>query len=398
MKQKILLCINCLKDIGGISTSAINLINEIHDLYDLTILITSDYISPNYNIPSDVKIIRGSRYLRDVIIDRKYLSHQNIFQQIIRNARRVLNHYLLKQKGIEYALKRIKIEDEFDVAIAFTDYRYSNSECKCFDYEVVQNNVKASRKIAWIHNDPVKLGWTNELALKRLTKFDAIVNVSYYCKNIFDKIAPELKNKSYVVYNTYDIQGIKHKSISSEKLFSDNGKIHFVTVARIQIEQKRIDRIIDTCERLKNECVSNFDWTLVGTSPQVKELRDKVHSLGLDDYIQFVGLQPNPYPYMKQADAFVLTSEYEGLGMTIKESQILETPTFVTGFGAAVEAVEDGKQGIICDNSTEGVYRMINYLVQNPNIINKYRDYLRDNGVDNHIALNQFDNICRINK
>ena len=396
MKQKILLCINSLKDIGGISTSAINLIHEIHSAYDITICITSNYISPNYTIPPDVRIIKGSQYLRDVIIDRKYLSSQNIFQRFRRNARRIINHYILKQKGIVYALSKIKVEGDYDIAIAFTDYRYSYSECRCFDYDVVLNNVTATRKIAWIHNDPLKLGWTRELALNRLSKFDAIVNVCEYCKDVFDKIVPELQCKSYVVYNTYNIQEIRSKSNCEEKLYRDNEKIHFVTVARIQVEQKRIDRIIDTCKRLKDEGVTSFDWTLVGTSPTMPELRERVHNLELDDYIYFAGLKPNPYPYMKQADAFVLTSEYEGLGMTIKESQIVETPTFVTNFGSAKEAVERGKQGDICENSLDGVYRMIKFLVQNPGEILRYRNYLTEHPVDNALALSQFDIVCRI--
>lgn len=392
--KKILLCVNCLKDIGGISTAASNLINEIHDKYDVTLCLTSNYISPNYRLPSNVKIIKGSNYLRDVIIDRRMLSGQNWYQCIIRSIRRLLNHYILKTKGIEWALTRIKIEEQFDVAIAFSDYRYSKKLCKCYEYDVVLNNVSATKKIAWIHNDPIKLGWTKDLALARLSDFNAIVNVSESCKAIFDKIAPDLQRRSFVVYNTYNIEYILAQSTMIDKLYTDNGNIHFVTVARIQTEQKRIDRVIETCHRLKEEELVNFDWTLVGSSSELGDLIEKVHILGLDKLIHFVGLQPNPYPYMKQADAFVLTSSYEGLSMTIRESLILGTPTFVTNFGAAIEAVENGKQGEICENSTDGVYKMIKSILLAPDKIDKYRKYISQNPIDNAKALEQFDKIC----
>lgn len=392
--KKILLCVNCLKDIGGISTAASNLINEIHDKYEVTLCLTSNYISPNYQLPSNVKIIVGSNYLRDVIMDRAVLAGQSWWQKLIRNVRRLLNHYVLRTKGIEWALSRIKIDEQFDVAIAFSDYRYSLALCKCYEYDVVLNNVSARKKIAWIHNDPIKLGWTKKLAISRLSNFDIIVNVSEKCKEIFDGIVPELKNKSYVVYNMYDIKKILAQSILGDVLYTDKNKIHFVTVARIQTEQKRIDRVIETCRRLMEEGLINFDWTLVGSSSELGSLMEKVNVLKLDHLIRFVGLQANPYPYLKQADAFVLTSSYEGYGMTVREALILGTPAFITNYGAAIEVVENGKQGEICKNSTDGVYKMIRSVLQAPNKINRYREYILHNPIDNTKALGQFDDIC----
>lgn len=392
--KKIFICVNQLKDIGGIGTAAINLINEIHEMYEITLCLPSNFISPKYNIPNNVRVVRGSNYLRDVIVDRKELADQSLYQKILRNIRRVLNHYVLKTKGIEHALSLIKIDGIFDVAIAFGDFRYSYKDCKCFDYEIVLNNVVAKRKIAWIHNEPINHGWTNKLAKDRLSKFDAIVNVSFDCKRIFDSIIPEFENKSFVVYNMYNIENIKQKAITDDRLYEDNKKIHFVTVARIQRKQKRIDRIINVCKRLKDEGKINFDWTLVGYSPELIFLEQEVINLGLNNIIRFVGLQTNPYPYMQQADAFVLSSEFEGFGMVLRESQILGTPTFTTNFGASEEAILNKKQGEVCFNSEEGLYNMISSILSEPNVIHKYRTYLRDNPISNSLAIKQFKHIC----
>lgn len=391
--KKVLISVNYLKDIGGIGTAALNLLDEIHDLYDVTLCVPSNFISPKYKIPENIKIIQGSNYLRDVIVERSFLSGQNVFQKILRNIRRVLNHYVIKTCGIEYALKNIKIEGQYDVAIAFADFAYDNKSRKCFDYYVVLNNVEAKKKIAWIHNEPTKLGWTKDLVKKELIGFDVVVNVSKDCKRVFDKIIPEFIDKSAVVYNMYNIKNIKSKAETGRKLYEGTDKIHLVTVARIQIKQKRIDRIIETCRRLKEEGISNFDWTLVGSSPEIDTLKEQVNSFDLQGIIRFAGLQSNPYPYMKQADAFVLSSEYEGFGMAVKESQILQTPTFATKFGAALEAIEDGKQGEVCDNSTEGLYNMIKTLVSQPQKLSYYRQYLHDQPVDNLTAKVQFDSI-----
>jgi len=390
--KKLLVSVTYLKDIGGISTAAINLINEIHNLYDITLCIPADYVSTKYIVPDNVKIVRGSSYIHDVLVDRQYLSQQNILRKCIRNIRRVFNHYIIKEKGIERALNRLFVPDEYDVAIAFGDFMFSYKDCRCFDYEVVLNNVKARRKIAWIHNDPLRLGWTREKALERFLGFDAVVNVSKDCKRVFDELVPEFKGKSFVVYNMYDTEQIRLKS-GFESPYAYNGKYHFLTVCRLDEGQKRVSRILEVCKRLKSDGYCLFDWTIVGDGNERSAYESASQSNGTTDIMHFTGAQSNPYPYMRFADAFILSSLFEGLPITIREAQITGTPTFSTRFGAAEEAIAVGKQGDICDNSIAGLYLMIKSILDNPGVLIKYRGYLFENPVDNKVALEQFDSI-----
>lgn len=394
--KKILISVTYIKDIGGVSTSIINLLNEIHDKYDITLVVPSKFISNNRPIPPNIKVITGSNYLHDIIPSRAMLSFQNLPRKVLRNSRRIINRLFLKEKGIEIALDKIIIPDEYDVAIAFADFVYNIEKKKCYDYYVVLNNVSAKKKIAWIHNNPTKLGWTKELILKEMSGFDSIVNVSKGCKQIFDSIIPEYTYKSVVAYNMYNIDKIKTDATVNINLYPQNNKLHIVTVARIQIEQKRIDRIVEVCKNLVNENITNFDWTLVGEGPDLPELKHQAEKAGLNDYIRFVGLKHNPFPYVKQADIFVQSSDYEGYGMTVKEAQILETPTFITNYIAASEVVENGVQGEICENSTEGLYKMIKSVINNPQKLEVYRQNLINSPVNNNLALEQFNNICEM--
>lgn len=392
-KKKILLSVTYLKEIGGISTAAYNLINEINNKYDVTLCVPCDFISEKYVLPSNIRIIRGSEYLCDIITDRKFLKHQTIIRKFYRNARRIFNHYFLKGRLIPKKIEGIKIDGKFDVAIAFADFTYDSRQRKCFDYDLVLKQVNAKKKIAWIHNDPDRLGWTKNLIEKRLVKFDAVVNVSEYCKLRFDSLAPEFASKSFVVYNMYDIDKINMLSEMGKNPYLHNGKIHFVTVARIQREQKRIDRIIETCKKLVDAGYDNFDWTLVGSSPEIQLLKDYTIELGLSSVIYFAGLQKNPYPYFKYADASILASDYEGLSMTIKESQILNTPTLVTNFGAAKESIEIDKQGLICEKTDVGFYDMIKSILDNPTKLKEYKKHLINNKITNDLALKQFNSL-----
>ena len=395
-KPKILISVYCIKDIGGISTSISNLLNEIHDIFDVSLIVPCNFISKNRVIPDNVRILKGSNVMRDIVIDRKFLANQNFFEKALRNTRRFINRRFFKGKMAYHALSRIKVPGSYDVAIAFADESFTKEGRleRDFDYKLILNNVKAKRKIAWIHNDPNKQFWTKERCLKELTPFDAVVNVSQECKRIFDDIIPEFEYKSKVVYNTYNITAIKAKSQLGEIVYPENGKIHFITVGRVVCGQKAMNRIVKVCKLLRDDGFDSFDWTIVGEGPDKTMLEQKTIEYKLTDIIRFVGLKPNPYPYMKQADAFVLVSRFEGFGMTIKEAQILGTPTLITNFGAAPEVVKDGLHGSICENSTQGVYSMIKDILQKPEQLENYRQYLQENPVNNELALSQLCEVC----
>ena len=392
----IFLSVVLMKDIGGISTSTVNLLSEITNEHELTLCVLGDYISTDLNIPENVKIIKGSSILRDCYCDKMMLSNQTILQKIVRSARRIARRIVGTEKIVNYAIKKIKVPEEYDVAIAYSNDIYAKNGKLIAGgvNDFVKRNVKAKKKVSWVHNDSENLGFTKELCIKMFSDYDAVVNVSYDCKKVFDRIIPEYEDKSYVVYNMYDLDAIKKKS-EEHNPYDNNGKIHFVTVARLYNHQKRIDRIIETVARLKKEGYSNFDWTVVGEGGDRTMIESLIKENGVGDIITLAGLKQTPYPYMKYADAFVLTSAYEGYGMTIKEAQILGTPALITEFGPAHEAVVHGTDGIVCDNSVDGVYDMIKKVLDDKNIISDLRKNLEENPITNEKALKQFMDVCK---
>lgn len=394
MKKKIYISIFELKDIGGISTSAYNFINTIHPYFDIDICVLTNYITPRYHIPEDVNVLPAPRIINDLFSDISRLRGLGIadrlYSVIGRSIKKIIGH----EKTLRYVIKTCKNNKEYDAALAFWDVGFT-AEGKMYggwDYFNVLKNINAKKKLAWVHNDATKMGITHSIAKQLYANFDGIINVSYDCKRIFDNIIPEYTYKSYVIYNCYSIDEIKAK-MNEENPFDNNGKLHFVTVCRMNEHQKRVSRIVDVCKRLKCEGYDNFDWTVVGDGADKATYESTSQANGTTDILHFVGLKSNPYPYMKHADAFILSSLYEGFGMTIREAQITGTPTFSTRFGAAEEAIEVGKQGEICDNSTEGLYAMLKGIFDKPDVLISYRKHLQDNPITNSTAFNQFKNI-----
>ena len=50
----------------------------------------------------------------------------------------------------------------------------------------------------------------------------------------------------------------------------------------------------------------------------------------LQDKVSFYGRQQNPYPYMKEADYIILTSDYEGFPVVYQEAIALNKPIITT--------------------------------------------------------------------
>lgn len=392
MERKKRILISCLGvfDAGGIDSALVNLLNEIHDRYDVTLYVASQYVSPNFAIPENVKILRGSDYIHDIGVIRKWQREQSLPRKILRNIRRILRTYVFRSWVIERALDRLEVEGDYDVAIAFADYPYDEKNKKIFDFHIVENLVRANRKIAWTHNNPEKFGWTAELCEARLSGFDAIVSVSEANRSLLGKICPSLQSKLRVVLNTYDIDGIMCKGAEDVSCFETDTKLKLVTVSRAVIDCKRLDRIVEVCSRLKTEGLGGLEWKVVGGGDDLDALRAMARKSGVDGFLHFVGWTANPFPYMKQADALVLCSEYEAFGMVLWEAQILGTPVFATDYPAAIEAIAPGLTGEICPNSTDGLYTMIKSLLEEPSKLARYREYIAAHPVDNSKALAQF--------
>lgn len=395
MKRTIFITVFSIVDQGGISTSIQNLLHEIHNSYEVTLCPIGDYISPNASIPSNVHVIKGSSIIRDAMVDRTLLDKDPLIRKIFRLFVRFLRRCFGTDFIIHRGLRQIKVPNQiYDVAICFSGNRFIDGQIiRSGEYELVSNQVNARRKVGWIHNDINKIGYTHDIFIEVYKNYDAIVLVSQENKALAEKLGPEYSKKMFVVYNTYNLEYIKAKANQAINPYEDNGKLHFVTVARLSIEQKRQDRIIKACGRLKQEGFNNFDWYIVGGGDK-GTLEKMVAEYDVADIVRFTGLESNPYPYMLHADAFVLTSSFEGYGMTIKEAQILGCPTLVTNFGPAHEAVMDGCQGFVCDNSTEGVYLMMKRFLLCPSELITYRQYLKDHPVNNEIALAQFRSVC----
>jgi glycosyltransferase involved in cell wall biosynthesis len=90
-----------------------------------------------------------------------------------------------------------------------------------------------------------------------------------------------------------------------------------LTIGRLQ---KMKDH--ETLIRAFKEVVKVIDCRLliIGEGEEMARLEGLINSLELTEVVQLAGAIENPYPYLKLADVFVLTSIYEGFGNVLVEA------------------------------------------------------------------------------
>lgn len=73
-----------------------------------------------------------------------------------------------------------------------------------------------------------------------------------------------------------------------------------------------------------------FPLLLLGKGKLQAEMESLVKQLGLEDKVHFLGFNKNPYPFIKQARALVLSSRFEGFVRVVVEAVALGTPVIST--------------------------------------------------------------------
>lgn len=90
----------------------------------------------------------------------------------------------------------------------------------------------------------------------------------------------------------------------------------------------------------------NARLVILGDGKERGAMEALIAQLGLQERVSLLGFVLNPYPYMANADLFVLSSAWEGFGIVLVEAMAIGTPVVSTDcpFGPS-EILENGRLG-----------------------------------------------------
>ena len=132
---------------------------------------------------------------------------------------------------------------------------------------------------------------------------------------------------------------------------------------------KGYDRLIEAVAKLKN--TFDFEVWIIGEGNDRQQLEELIKKHGITN-IKLMGYKENPFPYVKLADMFLCTSRHEGYSTVISEAIILGKAILTTDCSGMDEMLDDGKYGIIVENSIEGIQLGIKQVLENPQIQKEY--------------------------
>lgn len=155
-------------------------------------------------------------------------------------------------------------------------------------------------------------------------------------------------SKCYLVYNgvvTKRFENLPSKEEIRRILGLSQEYIIITTVARL-VPQKGHVFLLEAAREIVSK-FKNVRFLLVGDGGLRAQLECRVSSLGLAEYVFFLGQRTDVPQILAASDIFVLPSLWEGLGLVLVEAGLAGLPVVATRVDGIVEVVEDGRSGFL---------------------------------------------------
>lgn len=357
-KKKILIRIGSLRHGGAEKVLVTFLKNLPPDKYEIDLLL---------NLYSGKYLPEVPKWINVLYLNKGEMITTNRLQDIPEKAFRVIyQRFLKKFPTVLYQkiLKGKKYNVEFAAIHGFRD-------------EILNSPLKSSKKIIWIHNDLRKTQFHNytDDEIRKFFGFDKIMVISEQIQQDFESLAKSDEEKKRIVriYNPLDTEEILQKA-GSRKQEAGSAEPVFVSVGTV-FPQKGFDRFLKAHKRLLDEGFKH-KIKIVGDGYDFENIKKLKSELGIDETAEMTGFTDNPYPHFKDADFYVLSSRYEGFPTVLFEAITLKKNIVATDVSGVREMLEDGKLGLIIENSEEGIYEGMKKALAEPQAFQTYQTEL----------------------
>ncbi len=385
--MKKILIVNNNMHIGGVQKALINLLWNIRDKYDITLLLFyrgGEYVK---DIPPEVKVITPDSAYRYLGMTKD--DSLNFMDRLARSIFAVIARMFGRRWAVALMGLGQKQLGNYDAAISYLH----NGARKVFYggcNDFVLRHVSADKKIAFLHCDYRQEGINNPENTEQYGKFDVIAACSKGCGELFVRANPQYRDRVKVVYNCQLYEKIQ-LSADSDPVQLEEDKINIVSVSRVSAT-KGIDQAISAIAQL-GEIKQKIHYYVVGDGSQFCEISQAIKDNGLEDTVTLCGKMENPYGYIKAANILLIPSRFEAAPMVINESAGLGTPVLSTETSSAREMIEGHGYGWVCENSAKGIAEALSTLARNPGEWIDGRILEKADGLDNREALRQFEEI-----
>ena len=380
MKKKLIFITEALW-IGGIETALVNLLNRLdYNRFDVTCLVLRDSLDVADRITPQCRLIVSDRQHK-VTFPKGYgckrlynimEEPQNAakFRRFIWSALSVVFRAAEAKCYALYVKKQLKGE-HFDTAVIYSDRAA----------ETAVRAVSADRFLMFYHHGAMRREYHDSYGYR---KADKVIAVSPALAEKLRTYRSKYADKIISVNNIIDIDGVREKGLDIPTVKFSADCFNIVSCGRLS-HAKGMDIAVDACAKLVADGFTGFHWYIVGGGPEESALREQIMRLGLENCVSLLGMQSNPYPYIRCADLYVQPSRFEAFGLTIREAQVLTVPVLSTRTDGSAELISDGETGLLCESDADSIAAAVIRLYNAPKLRESIQaelqnhDFERDN-------------------
>jgi glycosyltransferase involved in cell wall biosynthesis len=156
---------------------------------------------------------------------------------------------------------------------------------------------------------------------------------------------------------------------------SDEKKLNIILFVGNLTESKGIEYLIEAMPTVLQR-IKNYRLTIIGDGPQRRKLEKLAQTLGIQEYIDFIGSQPQTVvsEWMQKSKIFVLPSIYEGFGIVLLEALASGLPVVGTQVGGIKDIITPEVGALVPPASPESLANAILDILTNEDRYSQIRE------------------------
>lgn len=179
-----------------------------------------------------------------------------------------------------------------------------------------------------------------------------VVNLTEGERSLLRRMYPVLRPRAVVIPNGVDIERFAPATADQRRdARADFGLGEASTVAVFVGHEFDRKGLTITMEAIAE--VPGVELLVVGGTPDmIRAATSTAESLGVAPRVHFMGTQPDPRPFLRSADVFVLASAYEANALVVLEALSCGLPVLATRVGFAPDIIVDGVNGYLIERTS----------------------------------------------
>lgn len=354
-------------EMGGVEKVLLSMLNNLdREKFDISLCLNLYQGELRDAIPSFIptKVLAGGKedFPKNKFLNKSFLIARGLKLALYRTFPAIVDRFILKNNA------------DIEIATGYTMFS-----------DVLNSTNKKSKKIGWFHSDITfpKLQPIVPQLLNQIPQFDYFIFGSQQAKDIMLETYPDIQLPPHqVILNAIPIDELKTKALEFTPNFDTSHPV-LVSVGRLH-SRKGHHKLLEAHSQLLREGIPHKIF-IIGDGEEKENLERKIKELGVENTFILLGSLLNPYPYIKNANAFIMPSESEGWPLVIADTLILQTPIIATNVGGIPEMITHKQNGYLTEYSTDSIYQGMKEFLTNKKLQTEIRNNLKD-------SEKQFDN------